>query len=159
MLAARSASFAREISLPIFWLWKTETRDKRLDDSGLYVKFFDVSGLEKNLNSSFYFKQEALTPCLPVALLACLSLLLLRQTANVNLYDVTLFSIYLSFTVHYNNTKISRFTLILSIRIILSGFYLHITHFENFSTWISRLPFAVNAMHNFSNDLVRGWLA
>ena len=123
-------------------------------------KVFDVSGLEKNLNSSFYLGQEALRPCLPVALLACVSLLLLRQaTANVNLFHVAKFFIYLSFTVHYSYAKIGRFTPILSVRIVSSYFYLHITHFKNFSTWISRLPFAVNAMLNFSNDLMTGWLA
>ena len=47
---------------------------------------------------------------------------------------------YLSFAVHYNYSKISRFTPILSVRIVLSCFYLLISHFENFSTWISRLP-------------------
>ena len=51
-------------------------------------------------------------------------------------------SFYLSFTVHYNYSKISRRHKkpILSIRIVLSCFYLLISHFENFSTWISRLP-------------------
>ena len=44
--------------------------------------------------------------------------------ANVNLYHVTKFSIYLSFTVHYSYTKIGRFTSILSIRIVLSCLYL-----------------------------------
>ena len=98
-------------------------------------KVFDVSGLEKNLNSSFYLGQEALRPCLPVALLACVSLLLLRQaTANVNLFHVAKFFIYLSFTVDYSYAKIGRFTPILSVRIVSSYFYLHITHFKNFST-------------------------
>ena len=64
----------------------------------------------------------------------------------MNLYRVTKFSIYLSFTLHYNYTKIGRFTPILSIRIVLRCFYLLISHFENVSTWISRLPFALNAM-------------
>ena len=44
--------------------------------------------------------------------------------------------------------KIGRFTPILSIAIILSCFYLLISHFKHFSTWISRLPFAVNVMLN-----------
>lgn len=35
---------------------------------------------------------------------------------------------YLSFAVHYNYSKISRFTPILSVRIVLSCFYLLITH-------------------------------
>ena len=50
----------------------------------------------------------------------------------------------LSLTVHYNYTKIGRFRPILSIRIVLSRFYLLLSHFENFSTWISCLPFALN---------------
>ena len=56
-----------------------------------------------------------------------------RQTANVNLYHVTRFPRYLSFSVHYNYTKISRFTPILSMRTVSSWFYLLISHFENFS--------------------------
>ena len=44
-----------------------------------------------------------------------------RQTANVNLYHVTKFSTLLSFTVHYNYTKICRFMLILSLKIVLSS--------------------------------------
>ena len=55
-------------------------------------------------------------------------------TANVNLYHVTNFPLCLPFTVLHNYTKIGRFTPILSIRIILSCFYLHISHFENFAT-------------------------
>ena len=56
-------------------------------------------------------------------------------------YHVTKFSIHLSFTVHQNYTKFGRFTPVLSIEIVLSCFYLLISHFANFSTtWISRLP-------------------
>ena len=40
---------------------------------------------------------------------------LLRKTANVNLYQVTKFSLYLSFTVYYNSKDIDRFTPVLSI--------------------------------------------
>ena len=72
----------------------------------------------------------------------------------MNLYRVTKFSIYLSFTVHYNYTKIGRFTPILSIRIVLRCFYLLISHFENFSTWISRLPFALNATLDLSTTKI-----
>ena len=68
----------------------------------------------------------------------------------MNLYHETKFPFYLLFTVYYNYTKIGRFTPILSIRIVLSCFYLLISHFENFSTWISSLPFAVNGMLNLS---------
>ena len=63
---------------------------------------------------------------------------------------MTKFSIYLSFTVHYNYTKISRFKPILSITIVSSCFYPPTSHFENFPTWISRLTFAVDAMLNLS---------
>ena len=57
-------------------------------------------------------------------------------------------SIYLSITVHYklNYSEIGRFTAILSITIVLSRFYPLISRFENLSTPISRLPFAVNAI-------------
>ena len=55
---------------------------------------------------------------------------------------------FLSFTVHYNYRKIGRFTPILSLTVVLSCFYLLISHFKHFSTWISFLPFAVNAMLN-----------
>ena len=57
-------------------------------------------------------------------------------------------SIYLSITVRYklNYSEIGRFTVILSITIVLSRFYPLISRFENLSTRISRLPFAVNAI-------------
>ena len=57
-----------------------------------------------------------------------------------------------SFTVHFNYTKIGIFTPILSIRIVLSYFYLLVSHFEDFSTWFSRLLFAANAMLNLYRD-------
>ena len=71
-------------------------------------------------------------------------------SANVNLHHLSKFSIYLSYTVHCNYTKIGKLTSILSIRIVLSCFYLPISHSENFSTWISRYPSALNAMLNLS---------
>ena len=65
------------------------------------------------------------------------SLLLERSsiafTANVNLYHVTTFYIYLSFTAHYNYSKIGRFTPILSITIVLNCFDLLIS--PHFSFW------------------------
>ena len=66
----------------------------------------------------------------------------------MTLYHVTKCSIYLSITVHYklNYSEIGRFTAILSITVVLSCFYLLISRFENLSTRISRLPFAVNAI-------------
>ena len=63
-----------------------------------------------------------------------------KINGNVNLYHVTKFSIYVSFTVHYNYTKIGRFTPILSITIVLSCFYLLISHFENLTFSVCRLP-------------------
>ena len=57
-----------------------------------------------------------------VALLVLLERLSIAFTENVNLYHVTKFSLYLSFTVHYNYTKIGRFPPILSIRIVLAVF-------------------------------------
>ena len=38
------------------------------------------------------------------------------------------------------------------IRIVLSCFYLLISYFEKFSTWICRLPFAVHVMLKLSNS-------
>ena len=64
----------------------------------------------------------------------------LRQTANVNLYHLTKFSPNLPFTVYYLYTKISGFTPVLSIRIVLDSFYLLIFYSEKFSTLICRLP-------------------
>ena len=75
----------------------------------------------------------------------------IRETANVNLYHVNKLPFYLSFTVyHFSYTQIGTFASILFIRIGLSCFYLLISHFKNFSTWISRLVFVVKAMLNLS---------
>ena len=43
---------------------------------------------------------------------------------------------------------------LLSIRIVLSCFYLLIFNFQKFSTWIWRLPFAVYVMLKLSNNYV-----
>ena len=56
------------------------------------------------------------------------------KMANVNLYHVTKFCPQLSFTVYYFYTKISGFTPVLSIRIVLDSFYLFIFYSEKFST-------------------------
>ena len=74
----------------------------------------------------------------------------LRQTANVNLYHVTKFSPYFSFTVYCFYTKISSFMPVLSKRIVLDCFYLLIFYFEKFSTDVCRLPCAVNVNLNLS---------
>ena len=42
------------------------------------------------------------------------------QSTNLNLYHLTKFSLNLSFTVYFKYTEISRYTTVLSIRIILS---------------------------------------
>ena len=46
----------------------------------------------------------------------------LRQTANVNMYHVTKFSLYFSFTVHYIITNISSFTPVLSEKLFRTVF-------------------------------------
>ena len=62
-------------------------------------------------------------------------------TANVNLYHVTNFSLYLSFTDHNNYTENSRFTPVLSITIVFSRFHRLIFYIENYLTL--NLTFAV----------------
>ena len=50
--------------------------------------------------------------------------------ANVNLYQITKLSPYVSFTVYYFYTKISSFMPVLSVRIVLDRFYLLIFYSE-----------------------------
>ena len=57
----------------------------------------------------------------------------------------------MSLTVYYFCSKISSFIPILFIRIVLDSFYLLVFYSEKFSTWISLLPFDVNANLNLSN--------
>ena len=57
-----------------------------------------------------------------------------RQTANVNLYQKTKFSLYASFTVHYSFSKMSSFTPVLSLKTVLDSFYMLIFYLEKFST-------------------------
>ena len=59
------------------------------------------------------------------------------------------FSIYLSFTVHYNNTKIGGSTQILSITIVLSCFHQLISYYEKIVNLI--ITFAANEKLNLSN--------
>ena len=68
----------------------------------------------------------------------------------MNLYRVTKFPPYFSFTVYCFYTKISSFTPVLSTRIVLDLFYLLIFHSEKFSTDVCRLPYAVNVNLNLS---------
>ena len=74
----------------------------------------------------------------------------LRQTANMNLYHVTKFSPYFSFSVYCFYIKIKRFMPVLPISIVLDCFYLLIFHSEKFSTDVCCLPFAVNVNLNLS---------
>ena len=73
----------------------------------------------------------------------------------MNLYHVTKFSPYFSFTVYCFYTKISSFTPALSIRIALDCFYLLIFYSEKFSTDVCRLPYAVNVNLNLSISPLR----
>ena len=72
----------------------------------------------------------------------------------MNLYHVTKFSPYFSFTVYCFYTKISSFMPVLSTRIVLDCFYLLIFYSEKFSTDVCRLPYAVNVNLNLSIALV-----
>ena len=73
----------------------------------------------------------------------------------MNLYHVTKFSLYFSFTVHYIITNISTFTQVLSKRIVLDCIYLLSFCFKNFSTSIWLLPFAVNVTLNLFNNKIK----
>ena len=66
--------------------------------------------------------------------------LCLRQTAKVNLYHVTKFSPYLSFTVHCFYTKISSFMPVLSKRIVLDCFYLLVFYSDEKMSICSSTP-------------------
>ena len=56
------------------------------------------------------------------------------KKANANLYHVTKFSLFSSFTVHDFNKIVSCFTPVLSISIVLTCFYLLIFYFGKLST-------------------------
>ena len=60
--------------------------------------------------------------------------LLLRQTADVNLYRVTKISPYFPFTLFCFYTEISSFMRVLTIGIVQDCFYLLIFYSEKFST-------------------------
>ena len=76
--------------------------------------------------------------------------LCLQKTAKINKIFVPRDQVFLllSFIIHYNYMEISGFTLVLSIRNVLSCFHLLIFYFEKFLHWISCLPFAVNVTGN-----------
>ena len=74
-----------------------------------------------------------------------------RQTANANLYHVTIFLICrLPFIISTHKLAVSRN--LLSIGIVLSSFYLLIFYFEKFSTWIWRLLFTVYVKLELSSN-------
>lgn len=59
----------------------------------------------------------------------------------MNLYTATKFSLYCSLLFISSTKKISRFTLVLPLRIIFDFvFYLLVFYFENFSTSVCRKP-------------------
>ena len=63
-------------------------------------------------------------------------------TANVKLYHVTKFSLYLSFTVYYFYTGISCFMLYSYSRLILNNFFLLISNLRNYqlASHVCRFP-------------------
>ena len=69
----------------------------------------------------------------------------------MNLYHVTKFPPYFSPTLYCFYAKMSSFIPVLTIGIVLDSFYLLVFYSEKFSTWISLLPFDVNANLNLSN--------
>ena len=71
-------------------------------------------------------------------------------TANVNLYHVTKFSPNRSLLFIISTNKISSFTPVLYVTIVLNSFYLLIFYSEKFSTWIWRFPFSINLNVNLS---------
>ena len=58
---------------------------------------------------------------------------------------------YFPFTLHCFYTKISSFMAVLTIGIVRDCFYLLIFYSEKFSTWVWRLPIAVNVNLNLSS--------
>ena len=69
----------------------------------------------------------------------------------MNLYHVTKFSPYFSFTLYCFYTKVRSFTPVLTIWIVGDCFYLLVFYSKKFSFWVWRLPFAVNVNLNLSN--------
>ena len=65
---------------------------------------------------------------------------------------MTKFSPYFPFTLYCFYAKISSFMPVFAIGIVRDCFYLLIFYCEKFSTWVWRLPFAVNVNLNLSND-------
>ena len=70
----------------------------------------------------------------------------------MNLYHVTKFSPYYTFTLYCFYAKISSFMPVFTIGIVRYCFCLLIFYSEKFSTRVWRLPFAVNVNLNLSND-------
>ena len=78
----------------------------------------------------------------------------------MNLYHVTKFIPYFSFTVYCFYTKIGRFMPVLSKKIVLDCFYLLIFYFENSQLpfAVCRLPCAVSVNLNLSNNFTRAYM-
>ena len=74
-----------------------------------------------------------------------------RQTRICTTWPSFPFTCRLLFIISSHKLVVSRN--FLSIRIVLSCFYLLIFYFEKFSTWIWRLPFAIYVKLKPSNDL------
>ena len=64
-------------------------------------------------------------------------------TANVKLYRVNKFSLYLSYTVYYSYTGISCFMLSSSSRLIVDNFFLLISNLKSYQLFNKHLTFAV----------------
>ena len=74
-----------------------------------------------------------------------------RQTRICTTWPSFLFTCRLQFIISTHKLVVSRN--FLSIRIVLSCFYLLIFYFEKFSTWIWSLPFGVYVMLKLSNNV------
>ena len=92
----------------------------RLPQSFSVVNFVKFYHLQNRVTTISLFKKtiwhfKGFCSCRNLSLIKKLTI---AFTANVNLYNLTKFPLYLSFTVHYNYSKNSRFTPILSVRIV-----------------------------------------
>ena len=97
-----------------------------------------VSPMQWKVVSSAYIKTEPEVTALGRSLV--------YKANNVGPSTSTLIVVYFSLFQH----KLVVSCIFLSIRIVLSRFYLLIFYFEKFSTWIWRLPFAVYVMLKLS---------
>ena len=73
---------------------------------------------------------------------------------NANLYHMTKFSLYLSFTFHYFYTQISSFMQFFIHKNCFEFFCLLIFYFEKFLAWIWSLPFTVYVKLKLSSIII-----